>query len=168
MNLEGNYVLNGLFKLDEPKSGHLLWLRSTLYFHWAFNYGNKMSVEILQAFDETLEDVESYFERIEAFFTANAVEAAYQVSTLKTVLGPKVYEKLRTACRPQRPSDKTFQQCNDIMIARYRRPNLVLAERIRLRKREQRQGETIVQFASDLRHITNSCGFTEAEAAAEI
>jgi hypothetical protein len=57
----------------------------------------------LQTFDDTSEDVENYFERVDAFFLANAIQEDAKVATLITVLGPKAYNKLRTALQPNTP-----------------------------------------------------------------
>jgi hypothetical protein len=86
MELGGFYILYNLFKVAQPKPEKFSWYRATLYFSWLFISGNKMaSVGRLQPFDNSTEDVESYIERVEAFFVANAIDEANKVATLITV-----------------------------------------------------------------------------------
>ena len=55
-------------------------------------------------------DFESYAERFEQFFVANAITDARRKRTLfLTVCGPMVYQLLRNLCTPDKPSEKTLE-----------------------------------------------------------
>ncbi|KAF4530213.1 hypothetical protein B566_EDAN018331 [Ephemera danica] len=119
------------------------------------------SVGRLLPFDETSEDIEAYFERVDMFFSANnIVVPSQQVASLITVLGPHAYDELRTACHPELFKDKSIKDIKKILIERFKRPNLYLSERLRLANRKQQAGETVAQFAQALRRLARSCGYT--------
>jgi len=59
-------------------------------------------------FDDKIENVEDYLERLGAFITANNIHADKQASTLLALVGPVCYKILKSLLSPDLPSTKTF------------------------------------------------------------
>ena len=60
----------------------------------------RIVVRWLGNFNRTQETATAYLERVQLFFLANDIAAGKQVSVLLTLVGPKVYELLRSLVSP--------------------------------------------------------------------
>ena len=59
------------------------------------------------------------------------------------------------------PSTRTFQQLTDALRNHLKPRKLVVVERFRFHKRQQRDGETVSQFEAELRSLASTCVFGE-------
>ena len=62
----------------------------------------------INAFDESVEDFESYCTRMELFFKANDLTEDKKVPAFLTLVGPKVYALARSLLSPKDPSTCTY------------------------------------------------------------
>ena len=60
----------------------------------------------LEEFDCSSTDIDSYFERLHAFYRANNVRDSAKVDVFLSVVGPKTYKHLKSLIAPTLPSDK--------------------------------------------------------------
>ena len=59
----------------------------------------------MQEFDPEVESVTAYLERLQLYFEANGVEEDRRVAALLTLVGPKVYDTLRSLLAPTLPKE---------------------------------------------------------------
>ena len=57
------------------------------------------------------------------------------------------------------PSTRTFQRLTDTLRNHLKPRKLVVGERFRFHKRQQRDGETVSQFEAELRSLASTCKF---------
>ena len=69
---------------------------------------------------------------------------------------------LRSLTAPHKPSEKSYANIVEILSAHLSPKPLVIAERFRFHKRDQREGETISIFVADIRKLSRHCEFGEA------
>ena len=60
---------------------------------------------------------------------------------------------------PTKPKDKKFSELVDILARHFEPRPIVIAERFHFHKRDQKQGESIAVFLSELRRLAASCSF---------
>lgn len=117
------------------------------------------SIGKLEAFDEACEDWITYVERVEQYFLANDVETNKKVPVLLTVIGGKTYSLLRTLTSPAKPSTKTFDEIVTILQGHLSPKPLIIAERFRFHKRDQREDESINSYVAQLKKLSEHCEF---------
>ena len=122
----------------------------------------------LDVFDETTENVESYFMRVNAFFAINAVTDGNRVNALISVLGSKVFDELCSLCSPDLPTAKTYDDLKTLLITRYRRSHLASSQRHQLSLRKQKEGESVSQFVSQLHIMARTCAFSTRASLEEV
>ena len=110
-------------------------------------------------FSESREDFEAYMERLTAWFEANDIADDKKSSVFLAVVGPEAYKILRNLTAPDKPSTKTFQELSDALNNHYRPKPIIIAERFRFYKRPQKQGESVADFAVELRRLATTCKF---------
>ena len=97
--------------------------------------------------------------RLEMFLDANAVAEGQRVATLLTVIGGTAYKIVRNLVAPASPKDKTNTELMDALSAHFSPKPLVVAERYRFHKRDQRPGESIATYVAELRRFARHCNF---------
>ena len=113
----------------------------------------------IEQYDPNSGDWEAYRERLEMFLEANAVAEGQQVATLLTVIGGMAYKIVRNLVAPASPKDKTYTELMDALSAHFSPKPLVIAERYRFHKRDQRPGESIATYVAELRRFARHCNF---------
>jgi len=63
-----------------------------------------------EEFDCSSTDIDSYFERLHAFYRAKNVRDSANVDVFLSAVGPKVYKLLKSLIAPTLPSDKTIDE----------------------------------------------------------
>ena len=112
-------------------------------------------------FDNTVDDWKTYVERIKQYFAANDVADGKRVSCLISLMGGRTYGLLRSLTAPLKPSEKSYEEIVEILRAHLSPKPLVIAERFRFHKRDQRDDETIGAFVADIRKLSHHCEFGE-------
>ena len=105
------------------------------------------------------ESLTAYVERAELYFAANKIEERRKVPVFLSVLGSKTYSVLRDLLAPAKPKDKEFSELVDILVRHFEPRPIVIAERFRFHKRDQKPGESITVFLSKLRRLAAFCSF---------
>ena len=105
------------------------------------------------------ENISTYLERRQLYITANSIPDEKKVSVLLTVVGPRIYGLLRSLVSPALPQDKTFAELLETLQSHFSPKPIVIAERFRLYRRNQRGHKTVVEFAADLRQLAINCEF---------
>ncbi|CAB4038190.1 Retrovirus-related Pol poly from transposon, partial [Paramuricea clavata] len=101
----------------------------------------------IDVFDETQESWETYVERIQHFFAANDVDDNHQVPTLLSLL------------LPEKPADENFDEIVSTLQKHLNTKPLEIAERFRFYKRNQQEGESILNYIAELKKLTAHCNF---------
>ena len=111
------------------------------------------------SFDASTDNWSSYKERLEQFYEANDIADEKKVAVLLSVIGGKTYDLLRSLTAPQRPAERNFAQLCEILESHFSPKPLIIAERFRFYKRNQRSGETISEYCAALQRLTEHCNF---------
>lgn len=105
------------------------------------------------------EQFEYYLERLEQSFVANAIADDRAVSVFLTVIGPKSYGLLKNLVSPGKPCDKSLEELKVLLKNHYTPEPLVIAERFKFHKRDQKQGETVATYLIELKRLASTCKF---------
>ena len=115
----------------------------------------------MDAYNPDTDDWSAYIERLDLFFLANEIKDDKKVAVLLTVLGTKAYSLLRTIIAPSKPAEKTYKQLVDTMKSYVEPKPIVITKRFRFHHRDQKEGETLVQYLAQLRKLTEHCEFQD-------
>ena len=113
----------------------------------------------IEQFDVGTSDWPTYAARLDQFIAANAIDADKKVATLLTVVGSATYKLLQNLLAPDKPSDKDYDQLCKALKDHLAPKPLIIAERYRFHKRDQRSGETTAQYIAELRRLARNCDF---------
>jgi len=121
-----------------------------------------LAIGKIEPFDDGLEDWPTYVERVEQYFVANNVADDKRVASLLSLIGSRTYGLLCSLTTPDKPSEKPYTEIVDTLSRHLSPKPLVIAERFRFHKRDQRDGETISSFIADIRKLSQHCEFGTA------
>lgn len=127
-----------------------------------------MAVGKIGPFDVAKDNWNSYVDRLDQYFIANALKSEVKVATLITVIGNDAYELMVNLCTPEKPSAKTYSELVNIMKGHLNPKPSQLAERFKYRQRVQKQGESVAVYVSELKRLSKDCGSTFTEYATEM
>ena len=119
---------------------------------------------LLGEFGAGVESIDEYKERFELYCLANAVpigdeHVARRKAIFLTSVGASTYSLLRTLVRPRQPQDLELDDIIQQLRNHYEPKKIVIAERFRYYKRQQKEGETVTVFLSELRRLAKHCEF---------
>ncbi|XP_050786183.1 uncharacterized protein LOC127037964 [Gopherus flavomarginatus] len=100
-----------------------------------------------------------YTERFELFVIANDITEEKKVPVFVSVVGAKTYFLLCILLHPVKLETKSYSDIVEILGSHFSPRPLVIAERYRFHKREQREDETVVQFVATLKRLVEHCEF---------
>ena len=95
---------------------------------------------------------------VQQFFVANDI-ANEKVAILLSVIGTKAYTLLRNIVAPDKPAAKGYDQLVVELI--WTQNPIIIAERIKFHRSNQRKGELIAQYIAELRKLSEYCNFRE-------
>eukprot|EP00731_Ephydatia_muelleri_P014893 Em0008g613a len=113
----------------------------------------------LGEFSSECESLVAYIERVEVYFLANNIGNERKVPVLLSVLGSKTYAVLRDLLAPTKPKDKSFAELVEVLSRHFEPKPIIIAERFRFHRRDQKSGESIAVFLSELRRLAAHCSF---------
>lgn len=116
----------------------------------------------IEQFDDSVESWESYEERLQAFFLANAIDNAHKVPALISLIGPKTYTLLKNLIAPAKATDKNIKDLLKALREHLSPKPSVIAERFRFHKRNQRPDESVLTYIAELRNLATHCQFEAA------
>ena len=119
-------------------------------------------------FNAESEDIESYLERLQEYFTAYDIKndsdsAAKRRAILLTSIGSAVYRVLKDLSFPDAPNTKTFDQLATLLRGHFKPTRLKIAERYRFHSATQKAGQSIVEFVRELKSLAGTCEFTNEQ-----
>lgn len=94
----------------------------------------------LGEFQEGKESFVNYAERMEQFFVANEVKDEKKVAVLLSVIGHATYGILKNLLQPQLPKNTSFENIVGALKNYYMPKPLVISERFKFNKRNQKEG----------------------------
>ena len=115
----------------------------------------------IDVFDESAESWDCYSERLDEYFTANEIDNDKQVPALLSLVGGRTYQILRDLTSPNKPGTKTYKALCELLQKHFNPRPLVIAERFRFYKRDQRPDESVKDFNISLRKLAEHCEFKE-------
>lgn len=110
-------------------------------------------------FNPSSDNIKSYFERFENFVALNEVPETKKLRLFLNVVGSTVYGELQKILVPDRPTDKTFAEIQEVLEQHYSPEYSVIAERCKFNKRMQKEGECVKDFMTELKHLARNCEF---------
>ena len=113
----------------------------------------------LEPFKAEVESFASYKERFELYIQANSVAADKKVSVFLSVIGLEAYTLLHNLCSPQKPQEKSYDALVKLIKDHFEPEPLVIAQRFHFNRRNQREGETLSEYAAELRRMAAKCVF---------
>ena len=113
----------------------------------------------IQDYNPELERFSTYVERLRLYFEANNIPENRRVPVFLTVIGTKNYSLLSDFYSPDKPKDKDLEELITTLQSHFDPPLIVIAERFHFYKRDQRSGESIVDFVAELRRLATNCKF---------
>ena len=116
----------------------------------------------LTEFQPETDSIKSYLERVQLYFTANAVPRDKQVPILLSAIGAPIYSLLSDLLSPDLPSSKSMDALISVLRGHFEPRRVVIAERFHFHKRDQLPGESICDFDAALRKLATHCRFGEA------
>ena len=117
------------------------------------------SIGRIDCFDNGVETWTSYSERLENYFVCNDVQNEKRVPALLTLIGGKTYQLLRGLTAPQKPSEMGYNELVKILHDHLNPEPVVISERFRFYKRDQREGESIRDYMAEIRRLSEHCDF---------
>lgn len=116
----------------------------------------------IDIYEQSSESWTCYQERLDQYFVANEVANDKKVPALLSLIGPKTYGVLRDLTSPNLPKEKTYEQLCELLSKHFNPEPLVIAERFRFHKRDQKQGESVTDFNVSLRKLSEHCKFGQS------
>ena len=113
----------------------------------------------LTEFKPDSEPIAAYLERVAIYFDANDIPDEKRVSVLLSIIGPKTYALLRSLTAPALPNSKSLDFLVQQLKSHYQPPPLLIAERFHFNQRNQAGGESIADYAAELRRLAATCEF---------
>ncbi len=127
----------------------------------AKNVANMAAMQFgrVDEYKESKEDFESYMERFEQWLLANDIANEKKVSVFLSVIRADTYGLLKNLVTPTKPSEMSYNELKAALLAHYRPQPLVIAERFKFQKRNQKEGESVADYIVALRQLSASCEF---------
>ena len=89
----------------------------------------------------------------------NKIKAEDTVACILSVMGAKTYGLLRTLVSPDKPKDKSIAQINEVLQNHLSPKPLIIAERFRFYKRDQKHGESVSDYITVIKRLAETCDF---------
>lgn len=89
------------------------------------------------------EDFEIWYEQFQEYVAANLMQEERSISLFLTLMGGEGYKLVRNLCVPQKPKEKTLEECVTLIKGHLNpKPNMI-AERFKFKKRSRVQSESV-------------------------
>ena len=111
-------------------------------------------------FDSSQDDWPQYMESLGYFFNANGIESMEKKrAVLLTLIGATTYKILHSLAAPSKPGEKTYQELIQALTAHFSPTPSPIMCRFKFLSRCHQLGESIAVFVSQLRCLSENCGF---------
>ncbi len=121
-----------------------------------------------EEFNSAEGDIDSYIERLEQHFIALDLDGATEAKVKKqraillSSIGAEPYRILKDVCFPTEPSAATYKQITDHLKDYYSPKRLAVAERFKFHNYKQQPGQSITEYATQLKKLVSHCDFNGA------
>ena len=115
----------------------------------------------IEEFDRLTEDWASYRERLELYLSANRVTGDRKRDVFLTCIGKNTYGLLRALIAPDKPSETSYDDLAEALTSHLAPKKIVIAERFRFHKREQKEGESVKEYLAALQKLAEHCDFAK-------
>ncbi|CAG2213598.1 unnamed protein product [Mytilus edulis] len=106
-------------------------------------------IDKIENFDDGIEQWTSYTERLEQYFAVNEISNEKRVPALLSLM---IIDK---------PKDKSYDDIVKVLKEHLSPAPLVIAERFRFHKRDQKSGESINEYVAQIRKFSEYCNFPD-------
>ncbi|XP_077482552.1 uncharacterized protein LOC144093113 [Stigmatopora argus] len=113
----------------------------------------------LGEYEAVKEDFESYLERFEQWMIINEVEEGKKTNVFLSIIGAEAYGLLKHLCIPEKPSSLSYEVLSGRLASHYNPKPLVIAERFKFQKRNQRENESVSDYIVALKQLSSHCEF---------
>ena len=114
----------------------------------------------LTEFHPGVDTVDDYEDRFLLYCDANGIgEGPKRKAIFLTSVGAMTYTLLKNLVSPQKPQELELKALVALLKTHYQPKIIVIAERFRFYKRQQRDSETITSYLADLRRLAKDCQF---------
>ncbi|XP_020609105.1 uncharacterized protein LOC110047679 [Orbicella faveolata] len=101
-----------------------------------------------------------YTERLEQYFAADEItDNNKKRAVLLSVCGAKTYKLIRNLVNPRKPTDKSFVELVNLVKNHLNPRPSSIVYRFKFNSRFRLQGETIQQYVTELRNLSEHCDF---------
>ena len=114
-------------------------------------------------FDSSMEDWESYIERVEFYMTANGItDEAKKRATLFSICGVKTYHTIRNLAAPTAPGAIAYDDILALAQGHFCPKPDVTVQRYKFNSRVRGKEESVAKFVEELRHIALYCEYKDS------
>lgn len=113
----------------------------------------------LGEFKKEKETFDNYVERLEQYFLANETQNEKKASIFLAVIGSEAYATLKNVLQPGKPSEKSYADMVKELKSYYMPKPLVISERFKFNKRNQKDSEDINSYVVELKRLATFCEF---------
>lgn len=118
-----------------------------------------LSAASLSVFGEE-DNIENYLERFELVCELNDVKDEVQMTKSLAVLGGKfLYDKIKVIVAPDVPSKVKYTIIKPKLLSALRQASMSNVEKAKFYSRVQNRGESVSEFAFQLKRIASGCNF---------
>ena len=111
-------------------------------------------------FDGDQEEWVEYAERLDNYFIANDIDDNIKKrAILLNGVGPVTYRLIKTLALPGMPKDLSFEEIVERVKRHFNPKPLPIVRRFEFNTRCQKEGESVSEFVTALRKITEHCEF---------
>lgn len=114
--------------------------------------------ESMPEFKASSDDIKSYFEMFENFVELNEVLETKKLRLFLNIVGSTVYGELQKILVPDRPTDNTFAEIQEVLEQYYSPEYSVIVERCTFNNACRRKENASV-FITELKHLAHNCEF---------
>ena len=120
-----------------------------------------VAVGQISEFQSELESITVYLERVGQYFIANEIPTGRRVAVLLSVIGSRTYSLLRSLLHPEVPGEKTYDQLETALREHFEPKRLVVVERFQFNRRNQGNGESVLEYVAEIKRLAGTCTFGE-------
>ena len=117
----------------------------------------------IETFHSKVEDWLQYEQRLEQFFIANGIETMEKKrAVLITVVGRPTFKVLRSLIHPKKPEETPYSELTAALKKHFMPPPSEIVQRFKFHTRFRRPTETVAEYVSELRALSEYCNFGDS------
>lgn len=110
-------------------------------------------------FDPIKESFVTYLKRLKLYFLVNNTDKEKQKNIFLLLMGTKIYEILTNLVMPKQPEELKFEEIEEVLKKHFQPTRLTIVERFQFWKKEQAAGQTVNEYAIELKKMAIECKF---------